>query len=137
MLEHEELYRRIKERTYEANLPFDEGTTPEHKRKCRKRYHEAQGEGVRRFRADLEECFGTAKWASAPKIWEQAWEDGHSYGFHEVYSHYQHLVEVVRPCRDASVVIAAAARDFMENYNPKLFDQLKEKLEKLLEDYGL
>lgn len=123
----DELRQNIVERAYEPKVPFSEGTTPEEKRECRRRYQVAVSEGVRRFRHDLEECFGTGSWPSAERMYSTAWADGHSYGFHEVFSHYMDMVEVVRPTMNRLNQVAAAASDYLKGF------VLKGKLEQALE----
>jgi hypothetical protein len=48
------------------------------------------------FRADLEAEFGMAGHPKAGKIWDKAWEDGHSYGLVEVVNTYAELVDLLK-----------------------------------------
>lgn len=51
---------------------------------------------ISRFRADLEQAFGVAGHAKAELLFRLAYEDGHGYGFHEVFLIYQNLVQLIK-----------------------------------------
>lgn len=55
------------------------------------------------FRDDLEDDCGTKEHPLADSLWRKAWEDGHSYGYHEVMSHYEELAEYFVKPFDATV----------------------------------
>ena len=51
--------------------------------------------GVPKFREVLEEEYGTANYTKRDKMWNLAWEWGHSNGWYEVLLYYADIVEVI------------------------------------------
>lgn len=49
------------------------------------------------FKADLEKEFNLADHPKAARLFELAWEHGHSSGHEEVVSHYEELAELLQP----------------------------------------
>lgn len=56
-------------------------------------YHNEQNRLNQIFQKDLEEEFGTQNYSRRQKLFDFAWEEGHSAGWHEVYIWYDRLVE--------------------------------------------
>ena len=60
----------------------------------RKTYNEAEAECMRVFRADLEAEHGMADHPKADRLYELAWEHGHSGGLEEVVNFYEEFVDL-------------------------------------------
>lgn len=55
------------------------------------------GDAEARLRGDLEEVFGLKRHPKADKVWEMAWERGHSTGVMPVIDEYGDLAELLAP----------------------------------------
>lgn len=51
---------------------------------------------TRLFRADLESEHGVSSHPKASKVWEMAWDSGHSGGLHEIANRYDEFVELIK-----------------------------------------
>jgi len=72
------------------NIPFGEKGS-----KDRAKYREKQQEVNLEFRAALEEDYGTNGHPKADKLWEMAWEDGHSEGYCGVENCYDKYSDLI------------------------------------------
>lgn len=60
-------------------------------------YDKLPNNGGREFYADLLETFSLdAKDPVVPRMYSLAWQNGHAYGYGEVLSHFEDLVEVFK-----------------------------------------
>jgi len=92
-----------------SSIPIDEDVMTvrqarEHKEREKQRardqldkYETEQGRLNDLFRADLEAEYGTCGHPKAGKLYEIAWELGHSCGYTEVAYHYAELAELIAP----------------------------------------
>ena len=71
-------------------IPFGDKGSEE-----RKEYHQRHKDVNNEFKAALEEEYGTKGNPKADKLWEKAWEMGHSNGFYEVEGCYDELSELI------------------------------------------
>lgn len=82
---------------YENDKPYPHADlAPEHRKTMRKAYNDRQAEIQAEFRADLEDEYETAGHPKADKLWELAWDYGHSSGLREVELHYAEFAELVK-----------------------------------------
>jgi len=65
-------------------------------RKMRKEYLEEEGRLYDEFRKDAIEYVGLTGHPKADKIYDKAWEDGHSCGYEEVLIHLEELADLVK-----------------------------------------
>jgi len=65
----------------------------EENKKTEEKYHKEQSELSELFRNDLIEYFDTKDYPDEPSIFNLAWEEGHTNGYHEVALHYAEIVE--------------------------------------------
>lgn len=106
----------IREGKYESKVPCSVEIVPvnedtmtvrqarEHKeaekerdRRQRRLHDEERARLNAMVKADLEEEYGVIGHPKADKLWEIAWEHGHSSGYHDVACHYAELVELIQP----------------------------------------
>lgn len=110
-----DIYEHIANGRYENHVPLDvpalvidadtttiaraEELRNEHatlKREQRGRYREEEARLNALFRADLEVEHGLVGHPKAERLFEMAWDRGHSGGFREVAEHYAELAELVQ-----------------------------------------
>lgn len=63
---------------------------------ARKAYHAHTNELKMQFKQDMLDDFGVTDHPKAQKLWELAWERGHSAGLYAVYQEAEELVELLR-----------------------------------------
>ncbi len=92
-LVHAEVYVKAGRGDYNSKLPYERSSK-------NKEVHDAYREDNHRlylqFKYDLEAEYGVEDNPKKDKLFEIAWEQGHSYGFTEVALHYAQLVELIK-----------------------------------------
>ena len=67
------------------------------RREQRVKHYEEQGRLTALLRSDLEREYSVIGHPKAGRVWELAWEAGHSCGYAEVANNYAELVELIKP----------------------------------------
>ena len=65
-------------------------------RASRDEYHAEDARLKELFKADMEKEEGVADNPKRDRLFEIAWDEGHSSGYEEVWNHYTTLVELIR-----------------------------------------
>lgn len=93
MTNYSYIYKRIEAGKYESKVPYPERPrTPEQMTEYRTGVQEAND----KFRHDLEKQYGVIGNTKANRVWELAWEEGHSFGYTEVLGYYDQFVELIK-----------------------------------------
>lgn len=59
-------------------------------------YDKKEGDNIKKLRDDLEEENGFVGHPKAKRLWDKAWEFGHSAGLHEVVLYYRDLADLIK-----------------------------------------
>lgn len=82
---------------YKNDLPYPRHDLPkEEHATMRKAYRDRDKELKAKFRDDIEAEYDMTGHPKADKLWELAWEYGHSAGYSEVAIYYAELVELAK-----------------------------------------
>lgn len=87
--------QRIREGVYENKLGPANARNSEESHRQRMAWRAEESRLLDLLRADLEEEFYMATHNKRQKLWDKAWEHGHSDGFAQVYYHYEDLHELI------------------------------------------
>jgi hypothetical protein len=82
------MYARIKDGVYDNTVAYS--------KEARAQWQEAEAANTAKFRADLEAVYGVVGHAKAGRLWELAWDHGHSSGYSEVLHYYDDFVTLVK-----------------------------------------
>ena len=91
-LVHATVYVKANRGDYQTKLPYERNSKNP---AVYTAYQEDQARLNKQFRLDLEVEHGVIGNPKADKLFEIAWEQGHSYGFSEVALHYDQLVVLI------------------------------------------
>ena len=83
---------RIAAGEFENKIPYP----GELRSACLKKYHRGDEEAIKLFRTALEEENHTTGHPKADRLWDMAWDNGHSNGLENVVCWYEDLVELIR-----------------------------------------
>lgn len=75
---------------YKVTVPYGKYNTPEGKL-----YREEESRLMKQFKQDMFEELGIENNPKREILFRIAWEYGHSYGLHEVFSYAEELVELI------------------------------------------
>jgi hypothetical protein len=86
---------------YENKVPYEAWRMTrngaERRREQRNKYRAEEARLISLFKADLENQHGVAGHPKADRLFELAWDYGHSSGYNEVAYYYDDLAELIKP----------------------------------------
>lgn len=99
MLSTEELREAL------ATVKYPHGVAREERREAMKRYHDEQNALILQWKEWLQNQYADGfSTQAADVIYNKAWMEGHSDGYHNVESWYQELVEMVTQIKELDFV---------------------------------
>jgi hypothetical protein len=84
---------KLNRNAYRTKLPY---FSPKEDPRGNKEFHDANTRLELEFKKDLFEELGITNNPKAEKLYNYAWDLGHSAGYHEVYSYAQDLLELIQ-----------------------------------------
>lgn len=93
LVEEKCVYEKMRSDYYKNKLPY---SGKKDDQAIRKAHGEEEGRLHQLFKSDLEKEFGIVRHPKADLLFQIAWSMGHSSGYHEVWNHYQEMVDLLK-----------------------------------------
>lgn len=89
------VYDKIKAGAYENAVEYPSRSAP-NRAERQMEYRKGQMVAEARFKADLEEEFGLSGHPKAQRLFDLAWQEGHSSGYNEVLNYYSEFSDLLK-----------------------------------------